>query len=81
LALANPPATFNWQIGSTSDFTSGSQMFVTLTAAQLQHVAAAAADYVQACYNTLQSILTAVGAGTITTEAQVIGAGWPSQSL
>jgi hypothetical protein len=72
LAQADPPASFNWQSGPTT--------FVTLTAAQIVQAGVAIADFVQATFDTLNTVFAGITGNTITTTEQIDAAGWPSNS-
>lgn len=67
---ANPPAGFRWQTGATS--------FVTLTPAQVIAAGIAAADYVQATFDTLDDVIADILSGTITSTTQIDAATWPA---
>lgn len=68
LQAANPPASINWQ------FSTG---FVSIAAADFETAAIDIADFVQATFDALKSVLAAIAAGTITTNAQIDGYAWP----
>lgn len=70
LSQPNPPASINWQTPDGS--------WVTITDAEFMTVAIAIADFVQATFDTLKDVLTAIDAGTITDKAGVDAASWPS---
>lgn len=67
---ANPPSGFRWQTGATS--------CVTLTPAQVVTAGVAAADYVQATFDTLDDVIADILSGTITSTAQIDAAAWPA---
>ena len=62
LGQPNPPATVDWQ------FPTG---FVTMQAADFLADAVKIADFVQATFDTLKTVMTEITAGTITTTAQI----------
>jgi hypothetical protein len=68
LGQANPPTSFDWQ------FETG---FVTIAAADFLSAAIAVADFVQATFSTLKTVLAAIQAGTVTTTAGIDAASWP----
>jgi hypothetical protein len=51
---------------------------VTLTAAQVQSIATALHDYVQATVTTLSNVIAAIGVGTTANTYQVDAAAWPT---
>lgn len=68
LQQANPPAATNWQ------FASG---FASIATADFIAAAIEVADFMQATWNTLETVLATIAAGTITTMAEVDTAAWP----
>ena len=72
LSQPNPPASFNWQTGPT--------VFTLLTAAQLTGASTKIDDFVQATFDALAVVLAGITGGTITTQAQIDTASWPSAS-
>jgi hypothetical protein len=77
IAQTNSAATFQW-VESTG-------VSVTLTAAQMLAIFSAVTTFMQATFSVLASVLAAIGAGTITTKAQVDTppspiAAWPVNS-
>ncbi len=69
LSQLSPPATINWQ------FVSG---YVLITATEFIAAATQIADFVQATFDSLESVLASIASGAITTTAQVDSAAWPS---
>ncbi len=69
LSQLSPPATINWQ------FVSG---YVLITATEFIAAATQIADFVQATFDSLESVLASIASGAITTTAQVDAAAWPS---
>jgi hypothetical protein len=69
LQQAGAPASIQWQFGGN---------FVSIAAADFTTAAIKVADFVQATFDTLSSVSSAIGAGTITTVAQVDAAAWPA---
>lgn len=69
LAQPNPPASFDWQTPTG---------FVTIAAADFISVATQIADFVQSTFTALAVVFAAIEAGTITTNAEVDAASWPS---
>jgi hypothetical protein len=63
LQQPNPPAAVQWQTGADT--------FVTIAAADFFTASVAIADYVQATFDKLATVLARIDAGTITTFAQV----------
>lgn len=70
LGQAGPPATVNWQTGPTT--------FVSIAAADFLAAAVKIGDFVQATFDALPAIFSAISGGTITTTAQIDAAAWPS---
>lgn len=69
LAQPNPPASFEWQTPTG---------FITIAAADFLTTATAIADFVQATFSALASVLADIGSGAITTFAEVDAAAWPA---
>jgi hypothetical protein len=75
VATANSAATFEW-VQNTG-------VTATLTAAQMITLFTAVTTFVQSTFTTLSAVLAAIGAGTITTTAQVdsfASPAWPTNS-
>ena len=68
LAQANPPASFNWQIGPA---------WLTISAADFVTVATTCADFVQATFDTLKTVEAEIASETITTFAEIDAYAWP----
>ena len=69
LQMSGAPTSVDWQLPSG---------FVTISAADFLTCAAALADWVQSTFEALRPVLAAISAGTITTEAAVGAASWPT---
>lgn len=75
MATANAGASFQW-VQPTG-------VSVTLTSAQMITIFNAVTAFLQATFNTLAAVIAAIGAGTVTTTAQVdsfSSPAWPSNS-
>lgn len=70
LSQASPPASVGWQ------FSNG--QFVTISATDLTAAAISVADFIQATFDALRTVLTAVANGSTTTTAQIDSAAWPT---
>lgn len=70
LQQPNPPSVVNWQVGATS--------FVAIAPADFMTAAIKVGDFVQATFDALPAIFSAIAAGTITTRAQIDSATWPT---
>ncbi len=70
LGQPNPPASIDWQFADVG--------FVMISAADFIVAATAIADFVQATFDALKPVLAAIGAGTITTIAEIDAAAWPA---
>ena len=69
-ALADPPETLQWQVGTNA--------FVPITGAQVVIAGKLVADFVNQTFGALQQVLAAIDAGTITSLSQIDGFAWPA---
>ena len=68
LGQANPPTSFNWQIGAS---------WLTISAADFITVATSCADFVQATFDALKTVETEIASDAIMTFAQIDAYAWP----
>jgi hypothetical protein len=69
LAQSSPPTTMNWQ------FPTG---FVSISATDFMTAATKMADFVQATFDNLATVMAGITAATITTQSQIDSSSWPA---
>lgn len=72
LAQPSPPATIAWYFADAG--------FVTISAADFTAAAIKIADFIQATYDTLKTVIAGISGGTITDFAEIDAAAWPTNA-